>query len=95
MRALEPYHYAWLGAHPERTEEWLRRMMAEGFHIHHIDADHYNNDPMNLVLIEGADHLFLHGMNRLKFVRTRGVKSKRISKKKAAALELIAMKARA
>jgi hypothetical protein len=57
---LESYHLVWLADHPNRTVEWLRRMMADGFHIHHIDGDHSNDNPMNLVLIEGADHLMLH-----------------------------------
>lgn len=57
---LQSYHYAWLSDHPNRSEEWLKRMMAEGFHIHHIDGDHANDDPMNLVLIDGADHFLLH-----------------------------------
>lgn len=57
---LQEYHYAWLSDHPERTEDWLLRMMAEGFHIHHVDGDHDNNDPLNLVLIEGGDHLLIH-----------------------------------
>lgn len=35
--------------------------------MHHLDGDHDNNDPNNLLLIEGADHqALLHG---LKFVR--------------------------
>jgi hypothetical protein len=57
---LQSYHHAWLSDHPNRSEEWLKRMMAEGFHIHHIDGNHSNDDPMNLVLIEGADHFLLH-----------------------------------
>lgn len=37
--------------------------MKDGFHIHHIDGNHQNNDPKNLLLIEGADHLKLHGLD--------------------------------
>jgi hypothetical protein len=64
MRKLEAYHYAWLESHPHRNEEWLREQLKEGFDIHHIDGDHNNNDPSNLVLIEHTDHMRLHGMNK-------------------------------
>jgi hypothetical protein len=36
-------------------------MTKQGFDIHHVDGDHDNNDPDNLVLIERYDHLRLHG----------------------------------
>ena len=36
-------------------------MLANGFHIHHVDGDHSNNNPTNLVLMEGVDHTLLHG----------------------------------
>lgn len=61
MRALEPYHYAWLSLHQDRSEEWLRARLKDGFHVHHLDGDHWNNDPSNLVLVEGKDHMRLHG----------------------------------
>lgn len=62
MRKLQPYHYAWLSAHPERSKDWLRFMMRAGFDIHHLDGDHDNNTADNLVLIEHRDHMRLHGM---------------------------------
>jgi HNH endonuclease len=46
-------------------------MLIEGFQVHHMDGDHSNDSPDNLVLIEAADHMMLHGMNRLKFVPNR------------------------
>jgi hypothetical protein len=52
QKPLQTYHYAWLKVHPERTEEWLLRMFREGFAVHHIDGDHENDEPDNLVLIE-------------------------------------------
>lgn len=63
MAGLSSYHYAWLAAHPWRTKEWLISMLADGFHIHHVDGDHSNDDPRNLVLIDGVDHMRLHGMS--------------------------------
>jgi hypothetical protein len=63
---FEPYHYAWLLAHPERSEEWLAGILAQGFHIHHMDGNHQNDDPQNLVLIESGDHMMIHnGIARL------------------------------
>lgn len=42
--------------------EWLRERLKDGFHVHHIDGDHTNDAPKNLVLIDGVDHMRLHGM---------------------------------
>ena len=40
--------------------------LREGFDVHHIDNDHGNDDPLNLVLIEHSDHQMLHsGKHRL------------------------------
>jgi len=58
---IAPHHAAWLSAHPDRDAAWLRRMVDEGFHVHHVDSNRANNDPANLVLIEGADHMRMHG----------------------------------
>jgi hypothetical protein len=60
-KPLKEYHFAWLSSHPERTTDWLRFMLKAGFDIHHLDGDHGNNDPKNLVLIEHRDHMRLHG----------------------------------
>ena len=60
------HHEAWLSAHPERSSEWFVDRMREGFHIHHIDGNHDNNDANNLVMIESGDHMLLHnGAKRL------------------------------
>lgn len=61
MRPLETYHWAWLTAHPERSQEWLRAKLLDGFDIHHIDGNHENDDPANLCLLEHVDHMRLHG----------------------------------
>lgn len=59
---LRPHHFAWLMAHPERTSAWLIARILDGFHVHHLDANHDNNDPDNLVLMDGVDHMRMHGM---------------------------------
>ena len=51
----------WLGAHPNRSQEWLQERLRDGFDIHHVDGNHMNDDPANLVLIEHDDHMRLHG----------------------------------
>lgn len=58
--AFQSYHYVWLEVHPERDAEWLAARLVDGFHIHHLDGDHSNDAPKNLVLIDGVDHMRLH-----------------------------------
>jgi hypothetical protein len=57
---MEIYHTIWLENHPHRSEEWLSTQLKEGFDIHHLDGNHNNNDPKNLVLIEAQDHMLIH-----------------------------------
>jgi hypothetical protein len=69
MNRLEDHHLAWLMAHPHRSSEWLKNALKDGFDVHHMDGDHSNNDPSNLILIEHVDHMGLHGgrtLGRLK-----------------------------
>jgi hypothetical protein len=73
-RGLQSYHYAWLGSHPGRTEKWLRGMLKTGFQIHHLDHNHYNDDPANLVLMEGSDHFRVHGFIKMSEVLAKGKK---------------------
>ncbi len=56
-------HRAWLTKHENITAEWLGGAIAEGFQIHHIDCNHENNSPDNLLLIFGRDHMYIHGLN--------------------------------
>lgn len=63
---MKKHQLAWLKAHPERSREWLQKMMMDGFDVHHVDLDHSNNHPDNMVLIDGVDHMRLHGMFRLR-----------------------------
>ena len=66
---MEQYHLAWLSAHPTRDEKWLAAHLSGGFDIHHLDGDHENNDPQNLVLLESSDHMLLHGGRALRKIR--------------------------
>ena len=61
-RKLQAYHRSWLEVHPDRDAAWLKEKLSEGFDVHHLDGDHHNNEPANLVLIETVDHMRLHGM---------------------------------
>lgn len=61
MKDLSGHHRVWLMAHPDRDELWLRRVLRDGFDVHHMDGNCDNNHPNNLVLIERADHMRLHG----------------------------------
>lgn len=72
---MRDYHFAWLAKHPERSEEWLQDRLRDGFDIHHADGDRTNNAPENLVLIEGSDHMMLHGHSLRR--RLRGLEEKR------------------
>lgn len=57
MPNLTSYHLVWLSAHPQRSAEWLKAHIADGFQVHHVNGDHTNESPDNLVLIDGNDHL--------------------------------------
>src|SRR5215472_8535600 len=82
---LQTYHWAWLAAHPERSERWLRDRLADGFDVHHADGDHFNNDPDNLVLIEVTDHAKVHefeeGFTRWSAVKANRARIKRLEER--------------
>jgi hypothetical protein len=75
MTNFEEYHRNWLSTHPNRTEEWLRERLKDGFDIHHMDGNHDNNDSSNLVLIESQDHMSLHGGNAIRRIGSTRKKS--------------------
>lgn len=70
---IQAHHRAWLSAHSWIAWEWLDAKLEEGFEVHHVDGDHSNNDPQNLVLVYNSDHKLLHfvGMPKLKVKRPR------------------------
>jgi len=37
------------------------RPVPDGYHVHHRDEDRSNNNPENLQLLEGAEHVSAHG----------------------------------
>lgn len=71
---MKPYHYAWLMRHPERTSEWLKKKLKDGFDIHHLDGNHDNNTPYNLVLIECRDHMLVHGADMSRIANAKKAK---------------------
>jgi hypothetical protein len=75
---MEEYHYVWLASHPDRDEKWLRDKLYEGFDVHHLDGNHSNNDPNNLVLVEHEDHMRLHNL-RLSRLSYLGRKSSQLA----------------
>ena len=68
MQDVPPHHLAWLEKHGHTIEE-LNHFHSLGFHIHHINGNHNDNDHENLVLIHGDDHMRLHnsGTKLVKF----------------------------
>ena len=62
---MKQYHYNWLSIHPFKSEQWLRYMLSEGFHMHHVDGNHDNDDPYNLALMFGVDHSRLHASGQV------------------------------
>ncbi|MBR6271396.1 MAG: HNH endonuclease [Lachnospiraceae bacterium] len=40
--------------------EYHNGSIPKGYHVHHIDEDRANNQPENLKLMEGAEHLSAH-----------------------------------
>lgn len=41
-------------------EEFNNEMIPDGYHIHHIDGNHKNNNPLNLKCLHPDDHYALH-----------------------------------
>jgi len=75
---MPEHHQKWLEQHPERSAEWLRERLRDGFDVHHLDGDHGNNTPDNLVLIEHGDHMRLHG---LKLDMSKALKNRQASER--------------
>lgn len=80
--AWQPHHKAWLLSHPWWSPEWLKARLREGFDVHHLDGNHDNNDPANLVLIEHTDHLMLHGDGKTRHLGRIGRTGRRGKRKK-------------
>jgi hypothetical protein len=46
--------------HRKIWEEHNRQVIPRGYHIHHIDGNHTNNDPTNLVCVSPEEHFNIH-----------------------------------
>lgn len=66
---MQTHHLAWLSAHPDRTEQWLRERIADGFDVHHLDGNRDNNSKDNLILLEHVDHMRVHQAEHLAIPR--------------------------
>lgn len=64
---MKPHHKSWLEAHPDRHIQWFEERLNDGFEVHHLDGNHQNDEPLNLVLIEAVDHRRLHGCRMKRF----------------------------
>jgi len=75
---MNRHQRAWLKANPHRAASWLREKLADGFDIHHLDGNHDNNDPLNLLLVEVVDHMRLHDLplERISAAKIRSDKKK-------------------
>lgn len=56
---MKEYQLNWL-KESGKSIEWLRSAFENGFDIHHLDGNHNNNNPNNLVLIYTRDHMMIH-----------------------------------
>lgn len=71
--------------------KWLRERLADGFDVHHLDGDHDNDHPSNLILLETVDHT--RTIHQLAFTRLKAVAAARErSKRITAAFEAAGMK---
>jgi hypothetical protein len=81
LEKMPLHHVAWLSNHPNRSVEWFKEMCKQGFDVHHVDGDHSNNDPDNLVFIEHRDHMRLHGSSMEASLRRISRKGKKNTRK--------------
>ena len=56
---MEQHRKVWMESNC-KDEEWMYQASQNGFDVHHLDGDHSNNDPENLVMIFASDHMRLH-----------------------------------
>jgi hypothetical protein len=53
--------YVWVNiSYRAIMEDKLRRKLKRWEHVHHIDFDHDNNDPRNLLVVTSKQHMALH-----------------------------------
>ena len=77
-----PYDYAIVRNHPNATkrgyvlmhrvvmENHLGRILDDGEIVHHLDHNGHNNDISNLVVMNGKDHVRMHGYEQERMYAT-------------------------
>jgi hypothetical protein len=48
--------------HSQKTKETIRKKCREAIVTHHIDGNHYNNDPNNLMQVTPKEHAIIHNL---------------------------------
>ena len=61
--------WGYVAQHRLIMERLLRRLLAPGEVVHHLDGNRSNNDPSNLWLLSASEHHRLHNRMRPKFYR--------------------------
>lgn len=50
--------------HRKVAEEKLGRKLTPGEEVHHIDGDHFNNDPENIEVLTKSEHAKIHASRK-------------------------------
>lgn len=59
--------YRYTAQHIRVAEETLGRPLVKGEHVHHLNGIHDDNRPENLLVLDGKQHLRLHGFYSQQF----------------------------
>jgi len=51
-------------------EEFYGVEIPDGFHIHHRDFNHFNDDPLNLEMLVNSEHSRIHMLDKIKNSKT-------------------------
>lgn len=61
---IEDRKRGWKRLHVEIWQDANKQQAPPGHHVHHIDGDTLNNNPANLALLPGSEHLSQHSRER-------------------------------
>ena len=53
-------------------EDYHNTKIPDGYHIHHLDGDGYNDDPENLICVSPNTHFWIHHFQGDRFAGVRG-----------------------